>query len=277
MMLAHGKSAHTLTWVLEPSVVIGLALLAAGYALVTGPLRRWMDWGAPVPLWQRVTFYAGTLAIFITLVSPLDSLADEYLFSAHMVQHMLLTFIGPPLWLLGIPEGSLRWLLHAIGKVGRGWQRITRPIPAFIAFNGVMWAWHYPPAYNLALEHEPLHILEHLIFIAAAVVGWWPVASPIDRRELPALERVFYLIALMLPCTALAALITLSPNQLYSFYANASTHWGLSPLEDQQLGGLAMWMSGDLIFASAIIVIFYRWLEASSDVSAPRKAFGSNQ
>jgi cytochrome c oxidase assembly factor CtaG len=278
-LLAHGNADHSVGWVWDPSILIGLALLTAGYALVTGPLRRRMHWGVAVPLWQQAAFYAGTLAVFIALLSPLDRLADQYLFSAHMVQHILLIFIAPPLWLLGTPGGSLRWLIRRAGPIGRGWQWITQPIAAFAIFNGAMWAWHYPPAYDLALEHEAIHIFEHLVFMGVAVIGWWPVLSAPSRATRAPLIRVFYLVALMLSCTALAALITLAPNRLYTFYADKPVHWGLTPMEDQQLGGLAMWIPGNFIFMLAIIIIFYRWLDTPPVSSTTRSISvqGNNQ
>jgi cytochrome c oxidase assembly factor CtaG len=261
MVLANAHTAHALNWDWEPSILLGLALLISGYALAVGPLRRKFRWSEPVALWRQLAFYAGCLAVFVALVSPLDNLSDEYLFSAHMGQHMLLQFVAPPLWLLGTPA----WLVERLIPAGRGRRAvgaITHPVTAFAIFYLTMWAWHWPPAYDLALEHERVHIVEHLLFMATAVIGWWPVLGRVQFVSMPLgdLGRVLYLIASMFPCTALAALITLSPSVLYTFYGTAPQQWGLAPLVDQQIGGLIMWLPGDMIFLLALIIVFSRWL-----------------
>ena len=264
MLLAHADAARVLTWAWEPSILIGLAALVGGYALAVGPLRRRYHWGAPVPISRQAAFYLGMLCVWIALVSPLDALADEYLFSAHMVQHMLLTFVAPPLWLIGTPSWLAEKLVPA--PVRRIMAGVTHPAAAFAIFNGTMWAWHLPRAYDLALEYEGLHVIEHLTFMASAVIGWWPVLGAFhpNRDAWTPLVRVFYLVLSIFPCTALAGLITLAPTRLYTFYANAPEQWGLSPLADQQLGGVLMWIPGDMILLLALTLVFYRWLSEPS-------------
>jgi cytochrome c oxidase assembly factor CtaG len=264
MLLVHADTARVLTWAWEPSILIGLAGLVGGYALAVGPLRRRHQWGAPVPASRQAAFYLGMLCVWIALVSPLDGLGDKYLFSAHMVQHMLLTFVAPPLWLVGIPAWLAEKLVPAPAR--RIMAGITHPAVAFAIFNGTMWAWHLPRAYDLALQYEGLHVLEHLTFMASAVIGWWPVLGVFqpNRKAWTPLVRVFYLVLSIFPCTALAALITLAPTRLYTFYANAPEQWGLSPMADQQLGGVLMWIPGDMILLLALIIVFYRWLNQSS-------------
>jgi putative membrane protein len=252
-----------LNWTWEPSVLIGLMMLSVSYAYAMGPLRRRLR-GRPVSRLRQTCFYLGALAVFVALVSPLDELADECLFSAHMVQHMLLTFAAPPLWLLGTPD----WLLAHLFPPGlrRAVLRwVTQPVAAFILFNGVMWLWHWPPLYEAALEHLGLHILEHVLFLVSAVIGWSPIliALPGERLTLPG--RVAYIVASMFSCTALAALITLSPRLLYPFYGATTAAWGLLPLADQQLGGLLMWLPGDMIYMAAAVVLLARWLGAESE------------
>ena len=130
-----------------------------------------------------------------------------------------------------------------------------------------MWCWHLPAAYDLALEHETIHVAEHLMFMAAAVIGWWPVLGP----DLPGASRLsepgqaLYLFASTFPCTALAAVITLSPVQLYPFYGSASLAYGLPPLLDQTVGGLLMWLPSDMIFMLAAVIVLYVWLDRSGE------------
>jgi putative membrane protein len=268
-MLLHGGVEHHIGWVWEPSVLAGLAVLAVGYALAVGPLRRRFQRSQPVPWPRQAAFYTGTLCVFAALVSPLDSLSDEILFSAHMGQHLLLMFAAPPLWLLGVPG----WLVEALFPPGQARQALVQlmhPAVAFVIFTGIMWAWHVPAAYDTALAHEWLHIIEHLAFMAAAVVGWWPVLGwyP-DGERPPRPVQVLYLFAISLPCTALAALITLSPAVLYPFYGNEPLAYGLTPLADQQLGGLLMWLPGDMTLMAAATVVLIRWFDESSRQHVP--------
>ena len=268
-MLFH--AAEPLAWSWEPSVVAGTVLISALYAALAGPLRRRFSWGEPVPASRQAAFHLANLCVFVALVSPLDSLADESLFSAHMIQHMLLTFVAPPLWLAGAPT----WLaqkLVPIPALRRTLDRLTWPLSAFLIFNATMWAWHIPAAYNAALENERLHTIEHLAFMATAVIGWWPVLGPWleeypeSESRLSTLGKAFYLFLSTFPCTGLAALITLTPTRLYTFYGNASLQWGLSPMLDQQLGGVFMWLPGDMIFMAVLLVCLAQWLNQAENV-----------
>jgi cytochrome c oxidase assembly factor CtaG len=243
-------------WNFEPSVIIGTCLLVLAYALLIGPLRRRYHWGLPVPAGQQRAFYLGSLIMFLALIGPLDVLGDEDLFSAHMAQHMFLSFIAPPLWLIGTPGWLIRHLIPP-----RILTRLVNPFVAFALFNGLMWTWHLPGAYDAALVHEWLHIGEHLLFMASGVIGFLPVLKSDLVTGMTPLYKLMYLFPAMLSCTALAALITLSSRQLYPFYGNAPLQWGLTPLSDQQLGGLAMWLPGDMLLMGLIVWVFNSLLD----------------
>jgi cytochrome c oxidase assembly factor CtaG len=250
-----------LAWAWEPSILVGLALLTLAYGWLVGPASRKRARSEEVAPVRQLAFHTGTLLVFLALVSPLDGVADEDLFSAHMLQHMLLTFVAPPLWLLGMPAWPFQWLARR-RPVNAILRRLLQPATAFLIFNGVMWAWHLPGAYDAALENEGLHILEHLAFMGAALVGWLPVIGPTlpGVNRLPDLGRSLYLFLSGLACTGLAALITLAPRPLYPYYGQRPQLWGLSPLKDQQLGGLLMWLPADLILMLFNLVILYGWL-----------------
>jgi putative membrane protein len=267
MRLAHADVSVGWEW--EPSILLGLALLTFGYALAVGPLRRRYGWGAPVEVWRQVAFYIGNLVVFIALVSPLDGLGDEYLLSAHMSQHMLLMFVGPPLWLMGTPDWLVERLIPS-DLAQRVLSKLIRPAAAFVIFNLTMWLWHWPRIYDLALEHEGLHIVEHLTFMAAAVIGWWPVLGSWHKPGAPVndMVRVLYLLPMICACNALSALITLSPGLLYPFYNAASLEWGFTPQVDQQVGGLIMWLGGDMIYMTAFIFMMLRVLKPMPGLTA---------
>ena len=186
-------------WSWYPSVIIGLSLWTLLYAWA---IRR----GRPTPVAQQIAFHCGTLVALLALLSPLDELGDLYLFSAHMTQHLLLMFVVAPLWLVGTPG----WLLDKIvpRRLVPWFNQVLGVVPAFILFVGVMAFWHVPVLFAWAQGSETVHIVEHLTFIGAALIGWWPIAGPDSSRLLkpkpPA--RMVYTFLLAFPCTALAVL-----------------------------------------------------------------------
>jgi putative membrane protein len=252
-------------WNVDPVVVTGLAALGAAYA--AGTLwRRRLNPAARVPR-ARLASFAGALAVlFGSLTGPLHDLSDYYLFSAHMVQHLLLAFAMPPLLLYGMPGWLLRPLLRD-PLVLRGGRALTRPAAAFGIFNVVLVAWHLPPLYNLAMEAHPIHIVQHLMIMAASVLLWWPVLSPIPEiPRAPYPIQLLYLFVVGLPMVVVSIFITMADRVLYDYYAAAPRVWtALTPHADQHLGGLIMWIPGGLVFLIAISVVFFRWQAAGAD------------
>ncbi len=249
-------------WNAQPSVILGLLALSGAYLYGVGPLRRRNDW-APAPSRVRVAAFFGGIAVAaVALLSPLDTVGDTYLFSAHMVQHMLLTMVVPPLLLLGTPGWLLRPLLRrpAVARVARG---LTWPVVAFALFNGDFWLWHAPALYNLTLENEWLHALEHLTFIATAVLNWFPILSPVpdELPRLPLLNQVLYLFLDCQPMVLLGAGFTFAPQPLYAPYTHAPRIFGMSAATDQQLGGLIMWIPGNFIYIIAMSIVFFHWID----------------
>jgi putative membrane protein len=246
---------------LHPSVLIGCLALAAGYAWAMGPLARRRAWLEVEPERGRAAAWGfALLLVFLALNGPLHQLSDEYLFSAHMAQHMVLMLVVPPLLIYGLPPALVRRALgnEPTRRVGR---MLTHPAVAFVAYNLVFIGWHFPFAYNAALENHDLHIAQHLMFMATSVMMWWPVIAPV-----PELERIpdgplvmMYVFALGVPTTVVSAFITMSDHVFYPFYAAAPRISALSPLEDQRLGGLLMWIPGMLIFWVAISAVWFRW------------------
>ena len=247
-------------WNWEPGVLIGLALQAGAYLACVGPLRGRFVGSVPVPRWQVQTFLLGVLMLFFALVSPLDTLGDRYLLTAHMIQHLLITLVAPPLLLIGTPRWLLRPLLRLPFALPIG-RAITKPLVTFLAFNITFALWHVPRYYEAALHNQAVHILEHITFFVTATLTWWPIFSPLDELpRLPEPLQCLYLFGESLPPTILGALITFPDYVLYPTYDAAPRVWGLSPLADQQIGGLIMWIPGALVFFTVLSVVFLRWL-----------------
>jgi putative membrane protein len=231
------------SWTWEPTVLAGMLALAAAYVWLIRSRGRQASWS---PL-ARVYFAGGLLAMFLALTSPIDTGGDRYLFSLHMVQHLLLAMVVPPLLLLGLPE-SWRALQHL---------RVS-PLAANVIFNIVLAVWHVPLLYEATLRSEPAHILEHLSFLAAGVLFWWPLLAPAGRpNSMSVMGKIAYLGFAGVPPTILGLAFILSPNVIYPFYATAPRVTPLSPLDDQLVAGLVMFGLGNLIYFAAISIIFF--------------------
>lgn len=253
-----------LSWSIHPSTVIGLAVLAAIYLW----RAKQSDAEQPLSVARKISFFSSLLVIFGSLNGPIHDLSDTYLFSAHMVQHLLLTMLMPPLMIYGVPGWMLRPLLRnrIVGAIAR---RITRPVTCFVIFNLVIAVWHLPVFYNAAMDNHSIHILEHLMFMAAAVLMWWPVTSQLP--ELPRLSypgQMLYCFLMILPMSIIAIYISMADQVLYPAYASAPRISSLSPLDDQLLGGLIMWVPGGVIFMIIMTVVFFKWAARGEDDAA---------
>ena len=247
-------------WNWEPSILIGTVLITGLYLYAIGPLRKRYFPEEPVKTGQTVSFLLGVFFMFLSLVSPLDELGDSYLFSAHMVQHLVLTMIGPPLLVIGTPGWFIKPLVR--NKIAfRVAKALTYPAVAFVLYNVDFWLWHAPPLYNATLENQNIHILEHLTFIVFGILNWWPIFS--QSKDLPRLSiggQILYLFLSGMPSVLLGAGLTFSPP-LYAPYIAAPRVWGISAATDQQLGGLIMWVPVSISYIVVMSVLFIRWMQ----------------
>lgn len=240
-------------WDWEPSIVVGCAALAIGYWAIA------RNHGRKHGLSRTSYWLAGVVLLLLDLVSPIDTLGDQYLFSAHIVQHFLLALIIPPLLLLGTP----RWFAEAaLQKPAlRKLERVVgQPPVSWLLGVGTMLAWHIPALFNAALANDGLHIFQHLSFLVTGTTFWWPIIGPLEDRHLPAFGAVSYLFSACVCCSLLGAFLTFGPTGLYPAYLNPPEHlWGLDPKSDRQLGGLLMWVPGCFVYLSGILVAVRRW------------------
>jgi putative membrane protein len=260
-------------WTWEPSVILGCLLLAGLYLGAAGPWRRGLQRRAgqaeqPLSRGKTAWFLGGLAVVLLALLSPLDEIGDTYLFSAHMVQHLLLILAAAPMLMLGTPDWMLAGLLRrpdgllrhpVILRTGR-W--LTNPVVAFLIFNINFAAWHFPALYQATLLNENIHILEHLLFLATAVLNWWPVIGPApELPRLPYPGQMLYLFLEAIPGTVLGAIFVFAEGPLYPFYVSAGRLFGLSPDVDQQLGGLIMGTLSSLVYLAALGGVFMAWLQ----------------
>ena len=258
----------TTTWDWTPGLLLSTALLVIAYLLLVHRLTR-----------QSLLFFAGVLLLVLTLASPLSLLGQQYLFSAHMAQHMIILLIVPPLLLAGIParvfqgffRGQLNWRLS--------------PLLAWLLGVGIMWFWHAPGVFNATVSQSgiavcgigtttltaSLHDLQNASLLVAGLLFIWPIFSPLPEQRLPALSGMAYLFTACVGCSLLGLSITFSSTLLYTNYASTidltgagyliRQQWGLTPEADQQIGGLLMWVPGCFLYVTAALYLLTRWFD----------------
>jgi putative membrane protein len=261
------------TWGLDPLVIMGLALTAWLYW--RGLSRVWRESSERGRKFRRREAWAfsfGWLALFVALVSPLHPWG-EVLFSAHMTQHEVLMLMAAPLLVLGRPLVPFLWALpvdwrQKVGEVGKQrqvratWHAITNPLAAWAIHAVALWVWHVPVLFDATLRSDFVHTLQHLSFLGSALLFWWALIH--GRQGLMGYgAAVLYLFTTSVHSGVLGALITFARTAWYPAYATTTGSWGLTPLEDQQLGGLIMWIPAGLVYIVAGLVLFTGWLRES--------------
>jgi cytochrome c oxidase assembly factor CtaG len=256
---------------LVSSLLLGALIYAAGVAR----LWRHAGFGRGIRLAEALSFVTGTLALVVALSSPLDEWSEQWL-SAHMLQHELLMIVAAPLIAVGAPLIGLLWVMplrlrHTlVSGVQRTslpmfWRAVTTPPSAFLLYGVALWVWHLPALYDQALEHEAVHIVQHLCFFGTAALFWWGIVHGRDGRSGYG-AAVVYLFVTAVHGGLLGALMTVSPHVWYAPYLVHHPS-GLSSLEDQQLAGLLMWVPAGLASAAGALFLFAGWLRQSDRVS----------
>lgn len=263
-----------LAWHADPLVLVPLLLSAWAYV----EMARSVNARHPTNPWPRrrtAFFLGGLVAIGVALQSPVDALS-EHLLTVHMIQHMLLTTIGPPLiaasgigtlllrasssrtrtrWLLPVMHGPLAILVH--------------PVVGWVAFTAVMWGSHMSGLYNLALTDRTVHTLEHVLYLAAATLFWWPILSPDPLRwRIHPGVRVLFVIAQLPSMSFLAVILLTAPSVLYPAYVGRAELFGIDPLVDQQAAGALMWVTGDLAMIGAALIVAAVWMRGAEQQDA---------
>lgn len=254
----------------EPSPLLAVLVVGGLYARGVHAVWTRAGRGHGIRAWQVATFGTGLLALLVALESPLDGLSAD-LFAAHMVQHLLLILVAAPLLVLPAPLAGLLWGLPAdarrgvvvLGRWLPGW--LGRPAVAFGLHVLAVWAWHLPRLYEAAVANPWVHVAEHACFLGTAALFWWAL---LHRRGAYG-AAVLYVFGMAIQSTALGALLTFARSPWYASHLATTAAWGLSPLEDQQLAGLIMWVPGGLIYLAAALGLFGMWLNGGD---APRPA-----
>ncbi|MBI2755264.1 MAG: cytochrome c oxidase assembly protein [Chloroflexi bacterium] len=247
-------------------IVLGLVTLQILYLLVTTRLRDQVPGSQPVANRQMWLFSEGIFVLFLALASPLQDLSDNYLFTAHMVQHLLLVLVALPLLLAGTPGWLLRGVLERTRLLPVA-RALRHPVAALGIFNVIFLFAHAPRLYEPALGNELLHALEHGLFLLSGLLFWIPILSPAPDvlPRYSGLGQLVYIFAQTVPSSLLGAFLGLAATPLYPTYQMAPRIIPeLSALQDQQLGGLLMWVGGSTYYLVALGIVFYFWARDES-------------
>jgi putative membrane protein len=267
-------TSPNLSWSLQPGVLIGVALVGGAY------ITRWRRVratsarpGADAPVWRLCCFAGSLLMALIALISPVDALADQ-LFFAHMIQHMLLLDLVPILAILGFTKVILRPVTRTVRDLEQRAGPLAHPAFAVVLYVTVIWAWHVPAAYDLAVTHPTVHVLEHTTFLIAGSLYWWHLLSPIRARlRLGGMGPVVYMASTKLFVGALGMGLAFAPTALYAYYVHHARVWGISALEDQSIAGLIMAVEQSIVMGIALVVLFVRMLGESEREQLRRERY----
>jgi putative membrane protein len=275
MSLRSLRMGPNISWTLDPGVLIGVAVVGGTYVarwrrVRLGPSPRRAD---DAPVWRLCCFLGSLLAALIALVSPLDALADQ-LFFMHMGQHMLLLDLVPILTILGLTKVILRPATRALRDLERRAGALAHPAFAVVLYVAVIWTWHVPAAYDLALGNPVVHVLEHISFVAAGSLYWWHLLSPIRARlRLDGIGPLVYMTSTKVLVGALGMGLAFAPSALYPYYVQHARVWSISAHDDQSIAGLIMAVEQSLVMGIALVGLFVRALSESEREQQRRERY----
>jgi cytochrome c oxidase assembly factor CtaG len=252
-----------LHWLADPGVLAPIAVLTVAYVWRFRTARREAGGRGAGPL-QAAAFGAAVLVLLAALASPIDGLGENYLFSAHMLQHVLLGDLAPLLLLLSLSRVIMRPATRRLVSVERALGAFAHPVTGLLLWLLLMYFWHVPALYDAALRHPGVHLVEHASFFAAGVAVWWPLIQPVPmRRRLTGLWPVAYVGAAKFGLAVLGLYLTWSSTVVYPYYEHVPRIWGLSALEDQNAGGALMMVEQSLTFVIVLVALFVQMLTRS--------------
>lgn len=274
MFLAHGASPEAV-WQYHPhfDVWIVFGLIAIGYVVT---VRRWVSAdaeGRPGTTQVRtLSFFTGLAIMWIAADWPIHDLAEDYLFSVHMVQHTLFSLVAPPLILLGLPAPLLRRLMAPfMGPL----RFMTKPLIALALFNIVIVVTHWPPVVDLSVTNEPAHFGLHLLLVFSSLVMWWVVVTPLPELGGPTPPgKMLFLFGQSIVPTVPASFLTFASTPIYDSYARAPRLWGISAVTDQMMAGLIMKIGGGLLLWSVIALLFFKWYSSEQTTQPEEMPWG---
>lgn len=264
--------------------MLALATADAGWTFYPGPLLLLLPITAAY-LWRwravrahparLLSFLLGVLTVAVALYSPIDTLGEQH-FTMHMAQHLLLLDVAPLLVLFGLTKQIFRPATRRVIQLERSAPWLMSPMTGLLAYVVVMWMWHAPALYNAAVEHTFVHAIEHLMFTVAGGLYWWHLVSPVrDQRQLSGMGAVLYMASTKVLVGILGIFLTFAPNALYDVYSTSL--WGLTPREDQQLGGAMMALEQTIVMGVALAWLVIRAIDRSEREQRKQERYAGRQ
>jgi putative membrane protein len=258
-----GATDPQLHWLPDPGVLAPIALLVFVYVRRFRAARR-EEGGRGAGWLQALAFSGGIVALLLAVASPIDGLGEDYLFSAHMLQHVLLGDIAPALLLLSLSRVIMRPATRRLHKVERKLGRLFSPWTGLALWLFFTYLWHVPALYQAALEDPLIHFLEHTTFFTAGVCVWWPLIQPVPmRKPLKGFQTIAYIGGAKFGLAALGLYLTWSSTVVYTYYEDVPRIWGLSAVADQNAAGAIMMVEQSITFVIALAFLFSRMLTQS--------------
>jgi putative membrane protein len=252
-------------WTFDPGPLSVMALGTWVYVRRFREARREAG-GRGTEWWHAASFAAAMLVLLVALVSPVDYLGEHYLFSMHMVQHILLGDIAPLLLLISLSRVIMRPLTRRLTRIERALGPFGSPVAFIAVWFALLYLWHIPALYDAALRHSGVHALEHACFFAAGIAVWWPLIQPVPmRRRLTGLSTFAYIASAKIGLAALGLFLTWSTAVVYSYYLHVPQVWGLTHIQDQNVGGAIMMIEQSLVLVTVFAVLFVRMLAQSEE------------
>jgi putative membrane protein len=279
--LGHGAVAQgdRIAWTFDPWVV--LPLLTLGLLYLFGACTLWQRAARhPIRMRWGLAFLCGWISLAAALISPLHWLGER-MFAFHMIEHEIVMAVSAPLIVIARPIGTLLWALprharHVAGRALRlaavrsGWDWLSAGRNATLLHGIAIWVWHAPPLFDAAVADIAVHRLQHLSFLVTAILFWWSVLQRSDAGT-----AAWHVFVTMLHTSVLGALMALAPRVLYQAQTATDAAWGLTPLEDQELAGLIMWVPAGTIYAGAALALLAVWIGRASEKSRERDVVGA--
>ncbi len=267
-------SADAWRWQPHPEVwllVGGVIALSIYVVRVIGP--KVVAPGEPVLTRRQTGFLvAGIATLWLASDWPVHDVGEEYLFAVHMAQHLLLSYVMPPLFLLATPTWLARLVVRPGSMAERNLRRLSRPLVAGLLFNAVVVLTHWPVLVNAAVKAGPLHYSLHVVLVTTAVLMWMPVCGPFPEWRLPPFAQMGYLFAMSILPTVPAAWLTFADGSVYDVYDTSFRLWGISVTSDQQAAGLLMKLGGGFYLWAVITYIFFSWAHREEKEEAQARA-----
>ena len=265
-------AAHPdIKWTFAPAILLSVALWTGVYVWRFRAARR--EAGGRGAGWKQALAFGGfVVVLLIALVSPIDALGEDYLFSMHMTQHILLGDIAPLLLLLSLSRVIMRPATRRLHRIERRLGRLASPFTFILIWFALLYVWHIPAMYDAAIRNPGVHALEHMAFFTAGCAVWWPLIQPVPMRfKLTGLATLGYILAAKLGLGLLGLYLTWSQTVAYTYYEHVPRIWGLSPVQDQNVGGAIMMLEQSLVLVTAFCVLFVRMLLQSEEEERRRE------